>query len=89
MKMKQGSGKPQIGGQTLNHEQEKIKDWIEQVRFRHKLFGGVDEADLWKKIAELNEMYQKALSAERARYDALLENGWTEALGKAGDESVG
>ncbi len=61
-----------IKGKWLNHEQENIQRWLKQVRFKKTLFGGVDEADVWKKIAELNEMYEAALSAERARYDALL-----------------
>ena len=53
--------------------------------------GGVNEADVWKKIAELNALYEAALSAERARYDALLkeQRDRTEpaAYGRAGDEA--
>ena len=56
----------------LNHEQKKIADWLKTVRFRKKFVGGIDEQDVWSKIEQLNEMYEKALSAERARYDALL-----------------
>lgn len=56
----------------LNHEQERIREWLKQVRFKKTVFGRVDEADVWKKIAELNTLYEAALSAERARYDALL-----------------
>lgn len=56
----------------LNHEQERIRQWLTQVKFRKNLFGGVDEADVWKKLGELNSLYEAALSAERARYDALL-----------------
>ena len=74
----------------LNHEQERIQKWLKQVRFKKTLFGGVDEADLWKKISELNTLYEAALSAERARYDALLtERCGSAGLGKAGDESYG
>lgn len=73
-------GEPQAGA-ALNHEQARIQTWLKQVRFKKTLFGGVDEADLWKKIAELNSMYEAALSAERARYDALLAE-----RGRAGDE---
>lgn len=61
-----GSARP------LNHEQERIQKWLKQVRFRKTAFGGVNEADVWKKIAELNALYEAALSAERARYDTLL-----------------
>ena len=66
---------------SLNHEQERIQKWLKQVRFKKAFLGGVDEADVWKKIAELNSLYEAALSAERARYDALLAE-----RGRAGDE---
>lgn len=59
--------------QMLNHEQKRIAQWLKKVRFRRQMFGGVSEQDVWKKIDELNRMYEAALSAERARYDALLE----------------
>lgn len=36
------------------------------------LFGGVDEIHLWKKLEELNQIYETSLSTERARYDALI-----------------
>lgn len=58
---------------ALGREQKRIRQWLKQVRFRKRLFGGVDERDVWKKIGELNDMYNAALVAERARYDALLE----------------
>ena len=35
--------------------------------------GGVNEADVWKNIAELNELYEAELAAERIRYDVLLK----------------
>lgn len=56
----------------LSREQKKIAQWLKQVKFRKTLFGGVSERDVWKKIGELNELYNEALVAERARYDALL-----------------
>lgn len=64
-----------------NHVQATIVPWLQKVRFRKCLFGGVSEADVWKKLEELNAMYETALAAERARYDALLE-----AQQKAGDD---
>ena len=74
----------------LNHEQARIQEWLKQVRFKKTLFGGVDEADLWKKIAELNTLYEAALSAERARYDALLaQRCGSPALGEVGDDIYG
>ena len=66
-------GRPNNGtAEPLNHEQERIQKWLKQIHFKRTFLGGVDEADLWKKIAELNSLYEAALSAERARYDALL-----------------
>lgn len=56
----------------LNHEQQHIRNWLKEVRFKKAVFGGVEESDVWKKIEELNTLYEAALSAERARYDALL-----------------
>lgn len=58
--------------EALNHEYEKLKEWFRTVRFRKVLFGGVDEIHLWKKLEELNQIYETSLSVERARYDALI-----------------
>ena len=60
--------------QALNHEQEKLVRWFQTVKFRKKLIGGVDEAQLWKKLEELNQLYEAAISAERVRYDALIHD---------------
>lgn len=71
--------------------QEALASWLRQVRFKKCLFGGVRESDVWKKIGELNSLYEAALSAERARYDALLEAqrreppSWKEKVGDEGD----
>lgn len=59
--------------EILNAEQEKIVSWLKKVKFKKQFFNGVSELDVWKKIEELNNMYNVALAAERARYDALLE----------------
>lgn len=54
-------------------EQEaKITGFLQNVKFRKQVFGGVSEKDVWTKIGELNDMYRQALLAERARFDALL-----------------
>lgn len=56
----------------VNSEQQNIVEWLKKVRFQKQLFGGVSEADVWKKIDELNKLYDAALTAERIRYEALL-----------------
>lgn len=55
-----------------NPELAEIGTWLETVRFRKKAVGGVDPADVWKKIEELNGLYEKALLAERVRYNLLI-----------------
>jgi hypothetical protein len=52
--------------------EEKIAAFLQTMKFRRKIFGGVDEKDAQRKIEALNELYQEALLAERARCDALL-----------------
>ena len=56
----------------VNFEHERMAEWIKRLKFRRKLFFGLDERDVWKKLSQLNDMYEASLRAERARYDALL-----------------
>ena len=69
--------------EATNETQEDIVQWIKKLKFNKKLIGGVDEADVLKKIEELNSLYEKALLNERARYDALLKEA---KGGDAGNE---
>lgn len=62
-------------------EDLRIETWLKQVRFKKRLFGGVSEQDVWKKIGELHALYRDALRAERVRCDALIE-----AIGRTADE---
>ena len=58
---------------AVNREHEKMIRWLQTVKFRRVLFGGIDEAQLWKKLEELDRLYEAALREERARYDGLLD----------------
>ena len=58
---------------TMPAERAEIIEWLKTVKFRGKLFGGVDKRSVWKKLGELDALYTKALEAERVRYDALLD----------------
>ena len=69
--------------EATNETQEDIVQWIKKLKFKKKLIGGVDEADVLKKMEELNSLYEKALLAERARYNTLLE---TKSAGGAAHE---
>lgn len=66
------------GARRPHHRQDlpeaaRIAAWLKQVRFKRRLLGGLDEADVWRRIGELNELYAALSLRERARYDALLE----------------
>ena len=65
--------------EVLNEEQLSIINWLKTVKFRKQIIGGVNQEDVWKKINELNEMYETALRAERIRYDVLLNEGKTNS----------
>ena len=66
------SAKADLETQVINQEQEEIIDWLEKVKFRKQFIGGVSEQDVWRKIRELNALYEQALGAERVRYDTLI-----------------
>ena len=59
-------------GSSCEYYMGGIKLYLKKLRFKSRIFG-VDPQDGWKKIEKLNEMYQSALLAERARFDRLLE----------------
>ena len=61
------------GGCLHQQEQLEIVEWYRKVKFRKNLLGGVDEVQMWKKLEELYGLYENAIRAERARYNALLE----------------
>ena len=50
----------------LDEKFKEIREWLSSVSFKKAKFGGVDEADVWKKIDELNSLYEKALIAALA-----------------------
>ncbi|MCI6886553.1 MAG: hypothetical protein MR868_04790 [Lachnospiraceae bacterium] len=80
---------PSTDKDALNSEQQNIVEWLKKVRFQKQLFGGVSEADVWKKIDELNKLYDAALTAERIRYETLLAEskaGNTLPEERVGDE---
>ena len=56
----------------ISQEQLEIVEWYRTVKFRKNLLGGVDEVQMWKKLEELYGLYENAIRAERARYNALL-----------------
>lgn len=58
--------------ENINSTHAEICEWIKKLKFKRKLFGGLDEDDVLRKMTELNALYEAALLSERARFDALL-----------------
>lgn len=51
----------------LTAEEKEITEFLHNIKFKKTLFGGVDSVDVWRKIDELNNLYEKLLIAERAK----------------------
>ncbi len=72
---------------------EEIAAQIKKLRFRKKLVGGVDEADVWKQLEQLNRDYRSAFEAREAYCQALLDERnrmvakLKRAAGEAGNEA--
>lgn len=85
----QKKGRPTSRDQPpVSPEHARIAQWLAKLRFRKKIFGGVRELDVWKRIGELDAMYTQALFAERVRYDALLEQQRQSMLAERCGESA-
>ncbi len=66
-KKKQGSTVP-----AVDSSQRTVSRYLSKLRFSYRL-GGVDEADVWRKIEKLCELYEDALADERERRQYLEE----------------
>ena len=50
-----------------------IADALSAMKFRKKVFGGVDEADVWKQLEALQRTYQLVYDEQAAYYQALID----------------
>lgn len=51
---------------------DEIAEFLKTLRFRKKIFGGVDEKDVWKKLDSLQKEYRSAFDAQEERSQALI-----------------
>lgn len=49
-----------------------IAEIFRNMKFRKRLFGGVEERDVWRQLDELQKAYRSAYEAQATRYQALL-----------------
>ena len=52
---------------------EDIAEFIDKMKFRKSLIGGVDEQSVWKKIDDLNNEYKAVFEEQETKYRTLLE----------------
>ena len=50
-----------------------IAEALSAMKFRKKVFGGVDEADVWKQLEALQRTYQLVYDEQAAYYQALID----------------
>ena len=51
---------------------EEIADYLKKIKFRRKLIGGGDEADVWRQLELLQKEYRSAFDAQEAWYQSLV-----------------
>ncbi|NEW62015.1 hypothetical protein GMA11_01275 [Granulicatella sp. zg-ZJ] len=56
---------------TIKSETELLA-FFKKLKFKKKLFFGVDEKDVWRKLANLQQEYQTLIAIHDAKYEALL-----------------
>lgn len=49
-----------------------IASELRELKFRHRIFGGVDEDDVWVKLRTMQEGYRNIIEITQERCDALL-----------------
>ena len=54
-------------GRSDANRMEEVSLFLKKLRFKRKLFGGLDEADVWKKLEELQQLYRKAFDEQNAK----------------------
>lgn len=63
---------PEVSDQSREALAEAVENtpsvarYLSDLKFKCASFGGVDEADVWKKIEKLCELYEESIYTERA-----------------------
>jgi hypothetical protein len=53
---------------------DEVSEILQKLKFRRRIFGGVDEEDVWRILGKLQGEYAELLSLEQAKRQALLED---------------
>ncbi|MDO5417643.1 MAG: hypothetical protein Q4F29_10620, partial [Lachnospiraceae bacterium] len=52
---------------------EDIAELFKTLRFRKKIFGGVDERYVWKQLEKVQQEYRSVYEIQQERYEARLQ----------------
>ena len=69
---KNNMGQTQAAEKAQENDLYVISDYLKNLKFSTRVMG-VDEADVWKKIEKLCELYDEALLAEREKNKKLTK----------------
>lgn len=56
-------------GRPRSRTMEDVARYIGGMKFKKRLFGGVDEADVWRQIEALHAEYEAVFLAQELRYE--------------------
>ena len=56
-----------------SEDMEEVAQLFSDLRFRRQLIGGVSEADVWKKLEEVQTEYRRLYDLQAAGYEAKLK----------------
>lgn len=59
--------------ETGRPSMKEIASFIDAMKFRRKLIGGVDELDVLKQMEKLQALYRSAYEQQAAYYQALID----------------
>ena len=66
---------------------EDVALFMKQLRFKKKLFGGVQEMDVWRKLEQLHQQYECVFTVQQALFEQqLAEKDALIARLQAGEE---
>ena len=58
----------------VDKSMEAISKVLSDMKFNKKMFGGVDELDVWKKIELLQNEYEKQIEILSQSYEAVIDH---------------
>ena len=51
-----------------------ISEKIMNLKFKHRIIGGVDKLDVWYKLSQIDKEYQSIIEAQKKIYEAKISD---------------